>query len=254
LRLQQDLQRASPQNADYTRALARTYYNRGILHYDGGDLVATESDFREATRLLEPLAKKEMESQAKETEDPPAHDLARVCNNMGVLLSDQGQLSLAQQSFERAIGILAALTNENPENWEYKLELAKFYNNLSFLLWSEEEGKLAAQTNHQALDLLEELATPAPSIESERAKAHLLHPSMDPSHPEYHVLSKHLGDEYVKMATEYFNAGSPDAARLAIEALGNVLPQVAEPDRTRLVKSYQDLYKELQESKKKRGR
>ncbi len=66
LRLQQDLHQASPQNADYAQALARTYYNRGILRYDGRDLAATESDFREAVRLLEPLAKKELESETKD--------------------------------------------------------------------------------------------------------------------------------------------------------------------------------------------
>ncbi len=253
LRLQQDLHQVSPQNADYAQALARTYYNRGILRYDGGDFAATESDFREAVGLLEPLAENGLESETKEGENPPSHDLARLCNNLGILLSEQGHSSRAQESFERAIRIQAGLTKKSPENWEYKVELARFYNNLSFLLWSEGEGNLAAQRNYQALDLLEELATPASSLESERAKAHLLHLSMGPSeHPEFHMLYKHLGDEYVKLATEYFNSGYPDAARLAIEALRNVLPEVAEPDRTRLRNSYQDLKMELQESKKKR--
>jgi serine/threonine protein kinase len=253
LRLQQDLHQASPQNGDYAQALARTYYNRGILRYDGRDLAATESDFREAVRLLEPLAKEEPESQTKNGENPPSHDLARVCNNLGILLSDQGHSSRAQESFERAIRIQAGLTKKSPENWEYKVELARFYNNLSFLLWSEGEGNLAAQRNHQALDLLEELATPASSLESERAKAHILHLSMGPSeHPEFNSLYRHLGDEYVKLATEYFKSGFPDAARLAIEALRNVLPEVAEPDRTRLAKSYQGLHEELQESQNKR--
>ena len=253
LRLQQDLHQASPQNADYAQALARTYYNRGILRYDGGDLAATESDFREAVRLLEPLAKEELESQTKNDENPPSHDMARVSNDLGILLSDQGHLSRAQQSFEMAIRIQAGLTKKSPENWEYKVELARFYNNLSFLLWSEGKGNLAAQRNHQALDLLEELATPASALESERAKAHMLHLSMGSSeYPEFNILYRHLGDEYVKLATEYFNSGFPDAARLAIEALRDVLPEVAEPDRTRLAKSYQDLHEELQESKNKR--
>jgi serine/threonine protein kinase len=253
LRLQQDLHQASPQNRDYAQALARTYYNRGILRFDGGDLAATESDFREAVRLLEPLAKEEPESQTKNGENPPSHDLARVCNNLGILLSNQEHSSRAQESFERAIRIQAGLTKKSPENWEYKVELARFYNNLTFLLWSEGEGNLAAQRNHEALDLLEELATPASSLESERAKAHMLHLSMGPSeHPEFNSLYSHLGDEYVKLATEYFKSGFPDAARLAIEALRNVLPDVAEPDRTRLAKSYQDLHEELQESKNKR--
>src|SRR5208282_2456811 len=126
LSLQQNLLQASPQNADYAQMLARTYYNRGILRYDGGDLRTTEADFREAVRLLDPLAKQDLESRTREGEDPPAHDLARVCNNLGLLLSDQGY-------YERAIKIQEDLTKKNPENWEYKVELATFYNNLSFL-------------------------------------------------------------------------------------------------------------------------
>jgi hypothetical protein len=246
LRLQQDLLQVSPQNADYAQALARTYYNRGILRYDGGDSAATESDFREAVRLLESLAKKDQESHTKEGENPPSHDLARVYNNLGNLLSDQGYV-------EKAIRIQEDLRKRSPENWEYAVELVKFYNNLSYASWSKGDGKLAAESNQRALDVIEELLTPVPSLERDRAVAHMLHLAMVPSeHPEFHALYMHLGDEYVKLATEYFNSGYPDAARLAIEALKNVLPEVAEPDRTRLRKSYQDLQKELQESRNQR--
>jgi tetratricopeptide (TPR) repeat protein/energy-coupling factor transporter ATP-binding protein EcfA2 len=246
MRLQQDLYQASPQNSDYTQALARTYYNRGILRYYGGDPKATESDFREAVRLLEPLARKDLESPTKEGENPPSHDLARVYNDLGEVLSDQ-------EYFERAIRIQENLRKRSPENWEYQVELATFYNNLSFLLWSEGKGNLAAQRNHQALDSFAELLTPPPALERQRAKALILHLAMGASeHTEFHVMNLHLGDEYVELATEYFKADSPDTARLAIEALGNVLPNVAEPDRTRLRKSYQDLKRQLQESKSKR--
>jgi hypothetical protein len=133
------------------------------------------------------------------------------------------------------------------------VELVMFYNNLSFLAWHEGNGKLVAESNHQALDGIEELLTPAPLLESQRAQALMLHLAIGPSkHPELRVLYMHLGDEYVKLATDYLNSGFQDAARLAIEALGDVLPEVAEPDRTRLAKSYQGLQKELQESKNKR--
>jgi tetratricopeptide (TPR) repeat protein len=248
LRLQQDLHQASPQNADYTQALARTYYNRGILRYAVPDLAGTESDFREAVRLLEPLAEKELESQTKESENPPSHDLARVYNNLGVLLNDR-------ESYERAIRIQTDLTRKDPENWEYRVDLARLYNNLSFLQWSEGEEKLAGESNHQALDRLEEMVTPPPLLERERAKALILRLAMGPSqHPEFHVLYKHLGEEYVKLATEFSHSGSPDATRLAIEALGNVLPKVAEPDRTWLTKAYQDLKRELEESRNKHKR
>lgn len=246
VRLQKDLLQSSPQNPDYAQELARTYYNRGILRYDGGDPKATESDFREAVQLLEPLAKKDLESQTKGSENPPSHDLARVYNNLGELLNDQ-------EYYEQAIKIQEDLTKRNPENWEYKVELATFYNNLSFLAWSDGKDDLAAQSNHQALDGIEELLTPVPVLESQRAKAHMLHLAMPHSlHPALHVPYMHLGDEYLKLATEYVNSGLPDAARLAMNALEGVLPTVAEPDRARLEKSYQDLQKRLQESKNKR--
>jgi tetratricopeptide (TPR) repeat protein len=233
---------ASPQNADYGQALARTYYNRGILRYDGGDLRAAELDFREAVQLLEPLAKKNFESQS-ESENPPPHDLARVYNNLGYLLSDPGY-------YERAIRIQQDLTNKSPKNWEYPVELATFYNYLSFLLWSQGAKKLATQENHQALDCLEELLTPAPQLEKQLAVALMLDLATGPSaHPEFHVLYKHLGDEYVKLATDYLNAGSVNAAALTIDVLGSILPKVAEPERTRLGNSYQDLKKELLEKK-----
>jgi len=257
LRLQQDLLQASPQNADYAQALARTHYNRGILRFDGGDMRATESDFREAVQLLEPLTlepatrepltKEEVESPTLGSENPPAHDLARVYNDLGYLLSDSAY-------YERAIKIQEDLTKRSPKNWEYKVELATFYNNLSSLLWSEGQGKLAATNNHQALDGLEELITPAPLVERQRALALMLHLGTGPTeHPEFHVLFKHLGDEYYKLANEFLKAGSLDAAALAIEALGSVLPKVAEPDRTRLGDYYRDLKKQLQASKNNKG-
>jgi len=112
--------------------------------------------------------------------------------------------------------------------------------------------ELSTEQNHEALDSIEDLITPSPSMENERAKTHMLYHLLGPSrHPEFHVLYKNLGDDYASLAREYFNAGFPDAARVAIETLGSVLPEVAEPDRSRLTKVYQGLEKELQESKKK---
>ena len=56
-----------------------------------------------AIRLLEPLAKQELEFQAKESENPPSHDLARVYNNLGNLLRSEAQLARGQDFCERAI-------------------------------------------------------------------------------------------------------------------------------------------------------
>jgi len=246
--LQQELHSEFPQNAQYQQELARTYYNRGILRYDGKDLKASESDFDDAIQLLEPLVEKKTASQIDGLGDPPSHDLARVCNNLGNLLKDEGELSKAQHLFERAIGILEDLARINPDHWEYKYELAQFYNNLAILFYYEGDLSQAKQRSHQAIDLFEELATPAPSLESERAKAHLFHLLLGPSqHPELHVLNKHLAEQYEKLARDSIQSGSLDLAEVAIRSLATVLPEIAEPDRSRLTKSYQELEKELKE-------
>jgi hypothetical protein len=111
------------------------------------------------------------------------------------------------------------------------------------------DTEMAKEQNHAALDSIENLATPSPSMETERAKAHMLYHLLGSSHhPEFHVLYRNLGQEYVNLATAYFKAGAPDAARLAIQSLGRVLPDVAEPDRTSLEKSYRELQKQLQQT------
>jgi eukaryotic-like serine/threonine-protein kinase len=247
LRLQEALHEQQPQDAKYQQELARTYNNRGILRSDASDLKASESDFEEAIQLLDPLATREAESQAAE-EDPPSHDLARAYNNLGSLLRNRGELAKAQGFYEQAIQIENALVRKDPNFWEYGVELATFYNNLAFFFLETGDHEMAKQHNHAALDTIEDLATPpSPSVEYERAKAHMLHLYLGPSqHPEFHALYKHLGDEYVSLAKEYLNSGQPDAARLAIEALGHILPEVAEPDRTNLTKSYKDLFERLQ--------
>jgi tetratricopeptide (TPR) repeat protein len=253
LRLQQTLHDEEPQNAKYQQEFARTYYNRGILHFDAGDPNASESDFRHAIQLLEPLVTAEKaDAQTEVNENPPAHDLARAYNDMGTLLRTKGELVQAQDFSGRAIRIQNDLTKKAPDNWEYRVELAKYHNNLALLLVEKGDLELATEQNHEALDSIEDLITPSPSMENERAKTHMLYHLLGPSrHPEFHVLYKNLGDDYASLAREYFNAGFPDAARVAIETLGSVLPEVAEPDRSRLTKVYQGLEKELQESKKK---
>ena len=252
LSLQQAQHEEHPKNAKYQQELARTYYNRGILRFDTQDLKSSESDFKQAIQLLEPLVTKEANSHMPASENPPAHDLSHAYNNIGTLYGAQGQLAKARDFSERAIRLQEQLMKNAPDNWEYRVELAKYYNNLASLLVQEHETKMAQQENQKALDTLEELATPPQSVEYERAKAHMLHLLLGESqHPEFHILYRDLGDEYVNLATEYFKSGFPDAAGLAIEALGRLLPGVAEPDRARLTKSYQELRKQLQASKNK---
>jgi tetratricopeptide (TPR) repeat protein len=253
LRLQQALHNESPQNTTYQQELARTYYNRGIVRYDNKDMGGSESDFRDAIQLLEPLVAKEAaKPRATEDETPPSHDLARVYNDLGELLSDRGNLPAAQEFMKRAVGIQEGLTKRNPDDWEYQVELAKFYNNLSSLLWYEGDRDSAKEFNHEAVDLLEKLATPASALERDRAQAHMLYFLLGPSrHPEFHVLYGQLADEYLDFAKQDLDSGNPGAARLALSTLERILPDVGEADQARLAKADQDLRNKLQQGGKR---
>jgi len=173
LRLQLELMRSSPERADYKQEAARTRYNRGILRFataspGNAEFTAAEEDFREAIKLLEPLA--------RNASDPSVSlELARAYNNLGGLLEqDDMRLMDARMFYESAVAINEALTKADPENRVYKMELAKYCDNLSHLLGQLGEADLAQSRSQEALDLLEALALPAPSLAIEQADAHNL--------------------------------------------------------------------------------
>jgi tetratricopeptide (TPR) repeat protein/energy-coupling factor transporter ATP-binding protein EcfA2 len=173
LAVQTELLRGNPEKAEYRQELARSHYNRGILYASGGRSDETtpgnaDSDLRQAIRLLEPLAELKARSE-------PSQDLARAYNNLGTLLAeDPDRLPEARELYERAIRIHEELTRRDARNREYRLELAKFCNNLSDLLRGQGQFEPAEQRNRQALNLIEELARPAPSLAIEQADGHNL--------------------------------------------------------------------------------
>jgi tetratricopeptide (TPR) repeat protein/energy-coupling factor transporter ATP-binding protein EcfA2 len=171
LRLQQQLHDEKPANSIYQQELARTYYNRGILRFDNRDLNHAESDFRQAVQLLQPLAERNAGTSTDNTNPPPSQELARVYNNLALMLGDEGRTQEAMQFSTRAVGIQEGLLKKEPGNREYKMELAQFYSVMANLLVDENQMELAEQRNQQALTLLDELAMPSSSLRMERAEA-----------------------------------------------------------------------------------
>ena len=167
LGLQQTLTEQHADNAQYREELARTHYNRGILRFDRPELTqASDADFRDAIRLLEPLAS---------GSDRAAQELARVYNNLGSLLSlDPQQGEEVQGLWEKAIATDERLSIKDPANREYKLELATYCSNLAALLHDRQQFAAADRWSRQALDLIEGLARVAPSLAVARADAHSL--------------------------------------------------------------------------------
>jgi tetratricopeptide (TPR) repeat protein len=170
LGLQSALASTAPTSAAYQQELARTHYNRGILRGSAGDLSdadarAAEEDFREAIRLLEPIAS---------TAGVP-QELARAFNNLGSLVGgDDARLAEAGRLYDRAISIHEGLVNADPANRQYKLELAKFYDNAAEIGRLSGDYTLSRRRNEQALELLDDLLRPAPSLGIEHADAHSL--------------------------------------------------------------------------------
>jgi len=168
LRLHEELRRARPADAVHQQDLARTYYNRGILYADhegrdGATTQLAENDFREGIRLLESLAGGGANPSA-------AQELGRAYNNLASLLAaGDGRLADARQLYSRAIGIHEGLTAKDPANREYAMELVQFYNNDADVLRELGEIDLAWRRSGQALDGIESLSRPAPSVGIERA-------------------------------------------------------------------------------------
>ena len=174
LRLQDALVRDEPGNLAYQQAVARTHYNRGMLY--GGtaalgdaDFGRSEADFRAAIALLEPLVRAHPTPQRSQ-------DLARASNNLANLLKqDASRLPEARHLYERAAEIHEGLVAQDPDNREYKIELAQFSDNLSDLLRSGKDFDAAARHNTRAIDLINDLARPRSALGIELADAHNLH-------------------------------------------------------------------------------
>lgn len=176
LALQNALTREFPMHEGYERELARTHYNRGILfgsvaEPNDDSFRAADADFREAIRVLEPLARANGNLEASQ-------DLARAYNNLAVLLAqgaqDDSALQAARPFYDLATRTHEDLATRDPRNREIKLELAKFSNNYAELLRELRAFEPAKERSSRALGLLNELVRPAPSLGIEQADAHSL--------------------------------------------------------------------------------
>jgi tetratricopeptide (TPR) repeat protein len=179
LTLQAALAAGDAANATYRQELARTHYNRGILRATADDFSAAtvktvEGDFREAIRLLEPLAANR-ETPGAPTAPGAAQELARTYNNLASLVADdESRAAEAARLYDSAIAIHTRLVQAEPANRQYKLELAKFCNNDAETARVSGDYARATRRNDQALALLDDLLRPAPSLGIEHADAHNL--------------------------------------------------------------------------------
>jgi tetratricopeptide (TPR) repeat protein len=257
--LQRELLRTSPGNRGYSQELARSYYNRGILHVDNGQYDQGKGDFQTAIDLLKPfITSEDVTAHESDNQTSPSQDLARVYNDMGVLHYQHLRDSQGgAQLFQQAIDLLGVLRFRDPGNREYKKEIAIFYNNLARALGAQHKFAEAEKWNHASRDLLEELVQPSPSLETERNKVRDLHDwiqkhesgtdQSEASHPEFHVMYMNMARSYVQLAQEDLRVNDLQEAERAVESLHRLMPDLTPQERAELAPSYNQLSKELRD-------
>jgi tetratricopeptide (TPR) repeat protein len=231
LELQTELVREDPDNPAYGRDLARTYYNRGILRgevaYPGDAAFAqAETDFREAIRRLEAIPTLDADPAATQ-------DLSRAVNNLATLIGfDTTRIGESRPLYERAIALHEGLVGRRPDFREYTYELARYANNYAAVLLALRMPREAAESNRRAMELLDDLAQPAPALGIERADSYSVRGLILSSQGDFTTAAREYG-----RALRAFDAlaRSMEPAQLALlhQRFGDLLVNVARLSRER---------------------
>ena len=284
LQLQQQIHDAAPSNAQYAQELARTHYNRGILENDEGDPKSAEADFRTAMGLLEPLepqVNKHVTEEPTQTTPIPAQDLARTDNDLANLEAKKENNAEARTLYERAIAIGERLVAAKKDKREYKAELAEYYDNEARLLMHTGDEALAAEQNHHALDLIQELTTPAQAVGLEEAKIlelririllkqdspdalkeaererelmeRLESAGLSHRHSLFHKLYARLASNYIDLAKKDMKSGDIADAQLSLKSLALVIPELAPEDKPDAESNYQYYAQQLKKKERRAG-
>jgi tetratricopeptide (TPR) repeat protein len=273
LEIQQKLHAAAPGNRRFTQELARTYYNRAIVEDDEGDRGDAESDFRLSLGLLQPIGSHPAADRGDQSSPDPAEDLARVENDFAVLLAKEGNSKDARTYYEQAVQLAKELTVISPDNRGYRYELATYCANEAMLLADMKDLTGAAERNHTALDIVEALANPAPSLsleevkilqlrteivlaqgaresfdEAERERALLMRlkgGGPDESHPLFHDVYYNLAANYVELTEDDLKNGDLEGAQIALGSLSLILTELTPEDKAEAQRDYAELQREL---------
>jgi tetratricopeptide (TPR) repeat protein len=272
--LQDKLHNSDQANTTYQQELARTYYNRGIIRFDMNELESARSDLSHAIRLLEPLVAKAPAHEPDSTIPDPGQDLARVYNDYANLLGHASKHDEAETYYEKAIQLSEQLVRKDPTNREYKAELAQYDYNEALMLADTDKQALAELRSQRALQLLNGLAVPSPTLSIKRAQALELYSQLletektddalkftdeanvilrridqEPGPKDrYNALYMNIGANYLEIAQNYLRRNDRANAARALDGLTEVMPHLSQDDRTTLDPPYQKLQRELPRS------
>ncbi len=268
IRLQEELVNKAPLNNDYQRELARTHYNRGINRFDAGNGDNAKADFLRAISLLESLITRSAQTPNKISDREPTQDLARVYNNYANVLAGSKDDAGAKQYYDDSIGLAEQLVSKQPENREYKTELSQYSSNAARLLAENGQIELADPYSQHALDLLEELSKPTPTLALTLVKALQLRGQLlcvkDPRRgiiltdrafsiltdldknvarkgASLEAIYANIGVNYLELGQSAIAAHDAGTARTALSRLEETLPHLSQAERTSFTGPYEQL-------------
>jgi tetratricopeptide (TPR) repeat protein len=165
-------------------------------------------------------------------------ELAKFCNNLAVYLHDRGDAGEAARRSRQALDLITALARPAPS---LAIERADAYNLRGMILQAERRGE-AERAFEEALDLFAEMpASPAVvrmPLFHQRFGELLLNlnrfASASRSGASARLLARAL-DQYAAVAKQTADAGDPSLARAVVETIDQMLPELAERDRARLI-------------------
>jgi len=270
--LQEGLVKEAPGNTEYPRELARTYYNRGIDRFAAHNPNDAKADFLKAISLLEPLVKATGKDADKRVNRDPTQDLARVYNNYANALAGAKDADGAKQYYDESIALAEQLVSRQPENREYKAELSQYASNAARLLAENDQTELADPYSKRALELLEELSKPNPTITLSLVKALQMRGElMCEKNPRegiiltdraFSILADldrnssqkggsldaiyaNIGVNYLELGQSAFAAHDMNTARTALSRLEETLPHLSQTERISMNGPYEQLHAAL---------
>jgi tetratricopeptide (TPR) repeat protein len=271
IRSQAELHKQQPTNDLYQQELARTFYNRGIVRSGIHDDAGTDSDLQQAIQLLEPLVPRTQPAVDESANPDPAQDLARVYNINANVLNNVGHTVDAKKKYEKAVALAEQLVKKNPENREYKLELAQYCNNEARML-ADDEPHVSELRSQQALALIEELVEPTASLSLKMVQVLQLRGQLlrtqDPiaakllTDKAFDLLKRedaktvhdiaplsalymNIGTNYLELAQDDLQRGDRSGGRTTLANLTEILPHLSSDDKQALIEPYQSIKREL---------
>jgi tetratricopeptide (TPR) repeat protein len=196
-----------------------------------------------------------------------------VENDFAVLLAKEGNSKDARTYYEQAVQLAKELATMSPDNRGYRYEFATYCANEAMLLADTKDLTGAAERNHTALDIVEALANPAPSLsleevrilqlrteivlaqgaresldEAERERALLMRlkgGGPDESHPLFHDVYYNLAANYVELTEDDLKNGDLEGAQIALGSLSLILTELTPEDKAEVQRHYAELQREL---------